>query len=321
MILTDYFRSEESQQWHYARQIGVEHGVIRLPEDEQFDLTDATHWQSVYDRFASFGIRPIVIEPMPNSVHEHIKKGDGKREESIEKVIKMLPIMERLDIRTICFNFMAHIGWFRTTNNIVERGGALVTGFDMDDYVTQDEYIISEPELWANLEYFLRAIMPHAKKHGIRLALHPDDPPVPQLGGVSRILTSFDNINRAVHLVESDNLGVTLCQGSFGAMGEDLPRVIKTFAAQNKLFFIHFRDVVGENRYRFRECFHDNGPTDMSAIIALYQSLGCEDVPIRIDHVPTMAGEDNTVPGYASLGRLFAIGYLKGLMEANRKTI
>ena len=129
MILTDYFRSNKDITWDYAKQCGVNHGVIRLPETESFDLTNAAHWQNVYDNFVNYGITPLIVEPMPNCVHDHIKSGDAKRDESIEQVIKMLPIMRTLNIETICFNWMAHIGWLRTASNIVERGGALVTGF------------------------------------------------------------------------------------------------------------------------------------------------------------------------------------------------
>ena len=130
MIMTDYLRSKRDLTWDYAKQCGVGHGVIRLPEDPAFDICDLSHWQSVYKEFTDFGIKPIVVEPMPNALHDHIKAGDEKRDESIEKVIRMLPIMDCLDIRTICFNFMAHVGWYRTDYNIEERGGALVTGFD-----------------------------------------------------------------------------------------------------------------------------------------------------------------------------------------------
>ena len=118
MLLTDYFRSKKDATWDYAIQSGVKHGVIRLPEDDDFDLTNKSHWKTVYDRFTNFGITPVIIEPMPNCVHDHIKAGDSLRDESIEKVIKMVPIMKDLHIDKICFNFMAHVGWTRTSNKV-----------------------------------------------------------------------------------------------------------------------------------------------------------------------------------------------------------
>ncbi len=312
MLLTDYLRSEHDITWDYAKQCGVDHGVIRLPEDSAFDVCDPAHWRTVHNRFTDFGIKPVIIEPMPNALHDHIKAGDAQRDQSIEKVIRMFPIMEALDIRTVCFNFMAYIGWCRTSFSIPERGGALVTGFRLQDY-HGDAPEITEQQLWANYTYFVKAVLPHAERHGIRLALHPDDPPVPRLGNVSRIMISHENIKRALDIGSSDSLGVTMCQATYQMMGEDLHRVIPEL--REKIFFVHFRNAAG-SREDFRETFHDNGEIDMAEMIALYQLCGI-DVPIRADHVPTMAGESENT-GYTALGRLFAIGYLKGLLEASK---
>lgn len=311
MILTDYLRSKRDITWDYAKQCGVDHGVIRLPEDPEFDICEKSHWESVQKRFTDFGIKPVVIEPMPNEVHDHIKAGDEKRDESIEKVMKMFPIMDRLDIRTICFNFMAHVGWYRTAHEIRERGGALVTGFDRKDY-QEEGSVISEQQLWDNYTYFIKAVLPYAEKYGIRLALHPDDPPVAKLGQVSRIMISHANIKKALEIGNSDFLGLTMCQACYQVMGENLYEVIPEM--KDKIFFVHFRNVTG-NKYAFRETFHDNGDIKMGEMIALYKKCGI-DVPIRVDHVPTMAGESETT-GYAALGRLYAIGYLKGLLEGS----
>ena len=312
MLLTDYFRSEKDLTWDLAKQCGVNHGVIRLPETNAFDLNNKAHWQSVYDRFINYGIKPIIIEPMPNELHDHIKAGDKKRDECIEKVIKMLPIMCDFNINQICFNWMAHIGWLRTSTDIKERGGALVTGFDMNDFNTIDKKITHQ-ELWDNYEYFLKAVIPEAEKYEIKLALHPDDPPVPMLGDVSRIMISAENIKKAIYdIYPSEMLGITMCQANYYIMGEDLDKVITDFA--KKIFFVHFRNTSGSIN-KFRETFHDNGELDMAHLIRLYKKLGI-DVPIRVDHVPTLKGEDTEVAGYAALGRLFAIGYLKGILEA-----
>ena len=311
MILTDYFKSEKDITWDFAKQCGVEYGVIRLPETADFDLTDKSHWNTVYKRFTDYGIKPIIIEPMPNSVHDHIKAGDALRDESIDKVIKMLPIMREFDIDTICFNWMAHIGWLRTKSDIVERGGAKVSGFDFSDFKPTDK-AISEKELWDNYEYFLKAVIPEAEKYNIKLALHPDDPPLAKLGDVSRIMISGDNIKKAIYdIVPSEVLGVTMCQATYHMMGEDLYKIIPEL--KDKIFFVHFRNTTG-NKLCFRETFHDNGELDMPDLIKLYTKLGIN-VPIRVDHVPLMAGEKQELAGYTALGRLYAIGYLKGILE------
>lgn len=311
MILADYFKSERDATWDFALQSGVRHGVIRLPEDEAFDVTDSSHWASVHKRFTDFGITPLVIEPMPNALHDHIKAGDGRRDECIERVLAMFPIMRSLGIDTICFNWMAHIGWLRTSSIFPERGGAAVTEFNMADFKPTGAKITAE-ELWRNYEYFIRAVIPDAERYGIKLALHPDDPPVPRLGDVERIMISRANIRRAVcGIVESDSLGITMCQANYYIMGEDLEDTITEFG--KKIHLIHFRNTVGAPEH-FRETFHDNGDIDMAKIMRCYMKNGIN-VPIRVDHVPTMAGEKSTLAGYDALGRLFAIGYLKGIIE------
>ena len=311
MIITDYYRSTPDFTWEIGRQLGVTKGTIRLPEDGEFDPSCRSHWLPVYKRFTDYGIKPIIIEPMPNCLHDHIKAGDEKRDESIEKVIKMFPIMDELDIRCICFNFMAHIGWLRTSNDLPERGGAKVTGFNMDDFKPTGAKI-SAAELWDNYSYFIKAVMPEAEKYGIKLALHPDDPPIARLGDVERIMISADNIEHAVRdIYPSANLGVTFCQATYYMMGEDLEKLIPRLA--DKIMFVHFRNTVG-NKYNFRETFHDNGDLDMPGLMSLYHRWGI-DVPVRVDHVPTMAGEKLQNAGYDALGRLYAIGYLRGIIE------
>ena len=315
MILADYFYPDPSLGWDLAVQCGVEHAVIRLPETADFDVANASHWQTVYDRFTSRGITPVVVEPMPNALHDHIKAGDEKRDWAIEKAIQMLPIMDKLNVRTICFNFMAHVGWTRTSKTLPERGGAMVTGFDLKDYTPSDAVITAE-QLWDNYTYFLKAILPHAEKHGIKLALHPDDPPLPKLGNVSRIMISFENIHKAVTMIPSPMLGVTMCQSCYKIMGEDVEKAARAFG--DKIFFVHFRNTEG-CPVKFRETFHDNGSIDMARMIRVYEEI-CPDVPVRVDHVPTLNGENPLAAGYGDLGKLFAIGYLKGLLQmANTK--
>ncbi len=312
MILTDYFRSQPDATWDFALQSGVRHGVIRLPEDADFDLTDPAHWRTVHKRFTDYGITPLVIEPMPNCLHDHIKKGDEKRDESIEGVLKMFPIMQELRMDTICFNWMAHIGWLRTRSDIPERGGARVTGFDMKDFTPTGAKITAK-ELWQNYTYFIKAVIPEAEKYGIKLALHPDDPPVPCLGDVERIMISKENIRRAVYdILPSESLGITMCQANYHVMGEDPAKVIAEFA--DRIYLVHFRNTAGVPQC-FRETFHDNGEIDMAALMRVYVKHGVN-VPIRVDHVPTMAGEHSELPGYDAMGRLFAIGYLKGILDS-----
>lgn len=314
MILTDYFLSTPDLTWELAVQSGVTHGVIRLP-DGDFDVTSLSQLKAVADRFVSYGITPKIIEPLPNSLHDHIKAGDNLRDEAIEKFICLMSNLKEVGIDTVCFNFMVHYGWTRTYDSLLERGGAKVTGFSLKDF-KPDGFKISKEQVFENYIYFIKAVIPYAEKYGIKLALHPDDPPLDTLGNVPRIFTSLDNIKKGINCVNSENLGVTFCQACYKLMGEDLESAISEL--KNKIFFVHFRNVRG-NKFNFRETFHDNGEIDMAAALRLYKKYcpdNAKNIPIRVDHVPTLAGEESRVSGYDALGRLFAIGYLKGIDEA-----
>lgn len=314
MILTDYFLSTPDLTWSLAVQSGVTHGVIRLP-DGDFDVTSLSQLKAVADRFVSHGITPKIIEPLPNSLHDHIKAGDNLRDEAIEKFICLMSNLKEVGIDTVCFNFMVHYGWTRTSDSLLERGGAKVTGFSLKDF-KPDGFKISKEQVFENYIYFIKAVIPYAEKYGIKLALHPDDPPLDTLGNVPRIFTSLDNIKKGINCVNSENLGVTFCQACYKLMGEDLENAISEL--KDKIFFVHFRNVRG-NKFNFRETFHDNGEINMAAALMLYKKYcpdNAKNIPIRVDHVPTLAGEESRVSGYDALGRLFAIGYLKGIDEA-----
>ena len=146
------------------------------------------------------------------------------------------------------------------------------------------------------------------------MALHPDDPPISPLRGVGRIITSADAYRRVINTVPSPVNGIAFCQANFKAMGEDIEAVAREFTEQGKNFFVHFRDIEGQGKY-FRETFHDNGPTDMARMLRVYHEAGF-DGPIRPDHAPTLVGESENSRGYGVIGKVFAFGYMKGLMDA-----
>ena len=315
MILCDYFKSTPELAQRLSPCCGASHGVIRLPEDTSFDLTSYEMLRKVFDQFRENGITPLIIEPLPNCLHDHIKLGDSERDRSIETFIKLMKNLSREGITTICFNFMAHYGWTRTSNKLPERGGSLVTGFNERDF-SGDGFSISREKLWDSYVYFINAVIPYAEEYGIKLALHPDDPPLETLGGVPRLFTNLEAIKRGISVVDSKNLGVTFCQACYKLMGERLDNAIPALA--DKIFFIHFRNVRGVKK-DFSETWHDNGEIDMPDAIRLYKKYcknGAKDIPIRVDHVPTLPYESGNLDGYDALGRLFAVGYLKGLLDS-----
>ena len=127
-------------------------------------------------------------------------------------------------------------------------------------------------------------------------------------------MTSVEALERALSLVESEANALTLCQGNVALMTDDLPGAIRSLGAGGRIAFGHVRDVRGTPE-RFVETFHDEGPTDMLACMRAYREVGA-DVPMRADHVATLAGDVNDAPGYSTLGVLFAVGYLTGVREA-----
>lgn len=316
MQLSEFFSSQPNRLWQLAKQLGVDHAVGGLPWEEKLEKPwDLMPLIRMKQRYADSGLALTVIESMPPS--NEIKLGTAGRDAEIEVFQQFITNMGAAGIPVLCYNFMAQFNWFRTSTTTRTRGGALVSSYDhslMKDAPLTDAGLVSEEQLWENLHYFMEQIVPVAEKARVKLALHPDDPPITPIRGVSRILTSSAALQRAIDLVPSDYNGITLCQGTLATAGDDIPSVIRQFAKQDKLFFVHFRDVKGTPE-KFEETFHDDGKTNMLESMHTYYEVGFNG-PARPDHVPTMEGEDNTNPGYELLGRLYGIGYIRGLMEA-----
>ncbi|MEZ6064008.1 MAG: mannonate dehydratase, partial [Planctomycetaceae bacterium] len=176
---------------------------------------------------------------------------------------------------------------------------------------------ISTGQLWEHLEHFLRELVPVAEAAGVTLVMHPDDPPLPEFCGMARIMNSVENFERLVSLVPSSRNAICFCQGAFATMGVDIPAAIRRLGRHIQC--VHFRDVRG-NAESFVETFHDNGPTDMAAAVRALREIGF-DGPIRPDHVPQLEGEDSGEPGYTMLGRLFAFGYIRGLLHGTAANV
>ena len=266
--------------------------------------------------FASHGLEMIGIED--TAPMDLIRLGLPGCDEQIAQVIEQIRAMGKLGITTLCYNWMAVSSWARTRTDIVSRGGALVTGFKLSD--THEMSPIAEPgqhkpeRLWDALKYFLDAVVPEAEAANVRLGMHPDDPPLQEMRGMPRIMNSIENYRRLLDLYPSKSNGITLCQGNFALMTDDLPAVIREFGARDAIAFVHFRDIVGDAS-DFEETFHDAGQNDLPACISAYKEVGFHG-PMRPDHVPTMYGETNKHPAYETLGRLFALGYIRGLIHS-----
>lgn len=316
--LADVLPAKPNRMWDLCRQLGVKYAVSSVPEGPDLPPAwDFDHLFRLKQSFADGGFQLSVIESAPASIQEPIKLGAPDRDVHIDHFCQLIENMGRLGIPVMCHNWMAGLSWQRTSMALPGRGGARVTGYDHAALATAPLTQwgeITEEQLWDNMRYFLERVVPVAERAGVRLAVHPDDPPISPIRGIARILTSPQAMKRVIDMVPSPNNGVTLCQGTVSSMGVDIPAAIRLLVGTGRVFFVHFRDVQGGPE-RFVETFQDDGQTDMAAAMRTYAEFGFDGY-MRVDHVPTMAGEENGRPGYETLGRLFAIGYIRGLIDA-----
>jgi len=316
MTLVEFVPPTPHPLWELCPQMGITDVIVKVNPDLT-GLPDPWRYETlsrIVYRLKDAGLNVVGLEGDPFDMSPI--KEYGEREEALEHYRELLESMGRLGIKLLCYNFMVGKGWSRT--GVREgRGGAKATYFSLRDSapLRETKPLISHEQVWANYEYFIKAVMPTAEKCGVRMALHPDDPCLPSLGGYARIFGSVEAYDRAYALCPSPSNAVTFCQANFKLMGVDLDATARHFG--KRIAFIHVRDVDG-TKEDFTELFHDQGTTDQFALMRTYRELGL-DVPLRGDHVPEMAYDRELTPegtpGYFTLGRLFANGYLKALMK------
>ena len=309
----------------FARQMGILHsvsGVERIPDAKDWDPKAITATKEIW---AKEGIKWTVVEGPP-SLGTQTKLGLAGKDEEISNFITFMKNLKQYgDVDVICYNWMPVISWARTQTDRPGRGGALMTAFDYEDMkgkpITQYGEI-SKESLWKNLEYFLKAVVPEAEKIGMNLSLHPDDPQVNSIQGISRIMNTVESFDRMLDIVPSKYNGITMCQGNFSLMGADIPALVRRWGKRDVINFVHFRSIQDLSgaipSTKFTECFHDEGQIDMYQAMKAYYDIGFNG-PLRPDHVPTMFGETNERPGYMTLGNLYATGYIRGLAESVAK--
>ena len=287
------------------------------------------------------GLEFEVVESVP--VPEDIKLGNEKAPALIANYCENVRRLGAAGVKCICYNFMPVFDWLRSELEHKQADGANALAYDeatvlsmnpleselslpgWDESYTKEglkalleQYKeISEEQLWKNLETFLQAVIPVAEECGVKMAIHPDDPPW-GLFGLPRIITNEQNLERFLKLVDSPANGLTFCTGSLGASKDnDLPKMAKKFAS--RIHFAHLRNILHTGDRCFEEVGHPTecGSLDMYGIVKNLLAGGFDGY-VRPDHGRMIWGETGRY-GYGLFDRALGAAYLNGLFEAIEK--
>ena len=306
----------------FARQLGATDfiSVDDLPTDKgHYTFQDLLFLRK---RIEDAGLRCVALG-IPAHWSDRIKLGLPGRDEQIDNWCKTLRNMGAAGIPVLYYTFtLRSAGGYglRTSRTTPGRGGARVTSFDYDlikgatqdywDPPVADSVETTDEQMWDHVTYFLQAVIPVAEQAGVRMALHPDDPPISPIAGVARIFRSHAALQRLIEIVPSDSNGLNFCQGTVSEMPENVLDAIRYFGSRDKIFYVHFRNVTGPVP-QFAETFIDEGHVNMLEAMRAYKEVGF-DGPMVDDHVPQVVGgsSDNRS------SHAYAIGYMKALMDA-----
>lgn len=293
-------------------------------------------------RLEGYGLRIAAVEGgfIHAPRYKDIAFGGPRRDELIDEVADEIRDMARAGIPIYGYHWMPTLVW--RTLPVRIRGGAEATAFDYEQvkhvrdrasceeirkklswFLITCETIpegkrVTEAEMWKNLEYWIRKITPIAEKAGIRLGIHPDDPPVPELAGMPRLMRNHAAFKRLIEIYPSRSNAIEFCQGTFSEMQDNIYEAIRYFASRDRILYVHFRNVSAPGPV-FNEEFINTGYVDMHRAIGLYKESGFHGVLID-DHVPMVAG-DTDFPGNLGgyRGRMYALGYIQALIDGLTK--
>jgi len=296
----------------FAHQIGVQDiqfNTPRLPGESRWEYADLLDLRT---RCEQAGLRLNAIENVPIKFYVKAMLGLPGRDEQIENMQATIRNLGRAGIPIFGYHFMPNGVW-RTSTTARTRGNAQTTGYDhaqAENAPLSFDREYGADEMWANYTYYIKAILPVAEEAGVKLALHPDDPPVPTLGGVARLMRNFDGFKRALEIGDSPNHGLDFCVGSWSEMSpEECLTGLRYFGERGKILYVHFRDVLGTVP-SFREAFIGEGNLDMFQVMQILKELNFRGFLID-DHVPRMVGDT----GWVSRSRAFANGQMITMLE------
>jgi mannonate dehydratase len=314
-IAIGQFNEASHERLTFAKQLGVS-GVLlntpRLPGEHRWEYEDLVRLR---EHIEGYGLRLEALENTPKTFYEQAMLGGPEAEREIEHYQATIRNVGRAGIPILGYHWMPNSVWRTPGPKTIGRGGARVTAFEMtraQEMPRSHDREYSADDLWASYERFIKAVIPVAEEAGVKLALHPDDPPVPTLGGVGRIFNSFEGFKRGSEIVDSPNWGLDFCMGCWSEMGgnENVLRGIKYFAPQGKILYGHFRDVQG-TAGDFSECFLGEGNVNLFQAMRTFKESGFTGFLID-DHVPHMVDDSE----WGHRGRAYATGYMIALLNA-----
>ena len=340
MITFRWFGRRDPITLERIRQIPAVRGIV----GSLFDIPPGDPWPidrvlALRDEVDRSGLALSVIESIP--VHEDIKLGRATRGRLTDNYCESVRNLGRAGVPVVCYNFMPIFDWTRTDLARPLDDGSTALAFDdsalakidlsrgtadLPGWATAysgaevgkllDAYRpVSEDRLWENLTYFLERVIPVAASSGVKMALHPDDPPW-SIFGLPRIITSGVALERVTSIVDDPANGITFCGGSLAADPKnDLPDIVRCLGAKGRIHFAHCRNIRRTGTRAFEETAHpsDSGDIDMRAVLSALHDTGFTG-PIRSDHGRMIWGETGQ-PGYGLYDRALGAMYLHGLWE------
>jgi len=291
----------------FVRQLGVDHAYAYVGADN----SDVQSLTDLRLRVADAGITLFDVAYPALIRAEEIHLGLPGRDEAIDAFNSFVTNVGRAGIKGIDFIFSPHPVW---TSGTGESRGAKARRVDLDEMLKRPltygrEY--SEEEIWDNFAYFMKKVLPVAEEADVLLMLHPNDPPVPSLGGIPCLIHSFEDYERAFEIADSPYLVMDFCVGCWSEAGEacgDMFEAIRRFSSQDKIAVVNFRNVSSPLP-RFTETFVDCGYMDMYPVMKAFVEVGFQGTML-LDHTPKFSRSSSRDPE-----RAYAIGYMRGLRE------
>lgn len=324
----------------YIRQIpGMRSIVSAVYDVPPGEIWPESSIENIVDTANKNGLIFDVVESVP--VHEDIKLGKDSRDIYIENYIENIRRLAKYGVKVICYNFMPVFDWTRTQLDKINADGSTSLIYESEELQKMDPFtgdlalpgwdvsytkeslvnLINEyrnlgsEKLWENLEYFLKSVIPVCEEVDIKMAIHPDDPPW-DMFGIPRIITNETNLDRFLNLYDSQNNGLTFCLGSLGCAGfNDIVKMADKYSCNNKIHFLHFRNVKILDNGDFKETAHlsECGDVNMVGVLETLHRNGFDGY-IRPDHGRMIWGEEGR-PGYGLYDRALGAVYANGIWE------